>query len=372
MLGHGFRLLVGVVIAMSILTAGVSAQAANHSKSILFINPGYQDKGFWKAVTDTMRAAASHFGYQLHVVSGDRKWPLMLSRGLDAINTVNADYIVLVNEHQQAPALMKAAEERKTPYLLMLNNLTEEQEKAWGGPREKLKHWLGTITPDNEIAGYEMALSLEQHASKRRGQDNTIPLLTLAGDYKTPASISRLAGLERALADSSALIEKRRITVNWSEEEAYERTSIYLRANDVGAIWAANDNIATGAIRAIREAGKTAGKDIVVAGLNWSTAGIRAVIDGTMTLTHGGHFLAGAWSVVVIHDHNQGRDFVDIAKHLSFPMSAITRENAARYLTHFRNEDWSKINFSKFSRADNTALRDYPFNLQTILSAVEK
>lgn len=352
-----------------ILLAG-PVNASNHQKSILFVNPGHEDKGFWKAVTDTMRAAGEHLGYQIRVVNGERKWPLMTSRGLDAIKTTSADYIILVNEHQQAPILMQAAEDREIPYVLLLNSLTEDQEKALGGPREKLKNWLGTITPDNEIAGYEMALSLAQKANDLGLQDDNISLLTLAGDFKTPASISRLAGLDRALTALPSLVEMRRMTVNWSEQEAYDRTKIYLQANTVDAVWAANDNIAKGAMRAVREAGKVPGKDVVVSGLNWSTDGIRSVIDGTMTLSHGGHFLAGAWGVIVLHDYDQGMDFADISKHLSFPMSAITQDNARAYLKHFGDEDWSKIDFSNFSRAENRKLKGYSFNLKNLLRAV--
>lgn len=363
------RIVVLTVFALGLTT---SVHAANPQKTILFVNPGHEDQGFWKAVTDTMRAAAGHFGYQVEVVSGERKWPLMTSRGLDAINATSADYIILVNEHQQAPVLMKAAEKRQIPYVLLLNGLTEDQEKVLGGPREKLKYWLGTITPDNEIAGYEMAASLEKMASDLGLQDDNISLLTLAGDFKTPASMSRLAGLDRALATSPSLVEMRRLTVNWSEQEAYERTRIYLKATTIDAVWAANDNIARGAMRAMREIGKVPGKDAVVAGLNWSTEGIQSVMDASMTLTHGGHFLAGAWGIVVLHDYDSGSDFAEISKHLSFPMSAITRENAVTYLSHFREEDWSKINFSHFSRSKNKNRNNYDFNLQTLLEAVKR
>lgn len=370
MLNLGLKVCRLACLTMCVMLFAGPIEASDHQKNILFVNPGYEDRGFWKAVTDTMRAAGEHFGYQIEVVNGERKWPLMTSRGLDAIKTTSADYIILVNEHQQAPILMQAAEDREIPYVLLLNSLTKEQEAALGGPREKLKYWLGTITPDNEVAGYEMALSLAEKASDLGLQDDNISLLTLAGDFKTPASISRLAGLERALAELPSLVEVRRMTVNWSEQEAYDRTKIYLQATTIDAIWAANDNIAKGAIRAVREAGKVPGKDVVVSGLNWSSDGIRCVIDGIMTLTHGGHFLAGAWGIIVLHDYEKGQDFADISKHLSFPMSAITKDNARTYLKHFGDEDWSKINFSSFSRTENRTLREYSFNLKSLLRAV--
>lgn len=339
------------------------------SKRVLFVNPGFADKGFWKAVSDTMSAAANALGFKLEIVSGDRKWPLMVSRGLAAIEGSNPDYVILVNEHQQAPQLLEAAEARGIKTILLLNGLTAEQENSLGGPREKLTNWLGSITPDNEIAGYEMARSLLWKGEALGLDRGGLSVLTLAGDFKTPASINRLQGLDRALIEFKPLSEARRITVNWSGEEAYERTSFFLKSASVNAIWAANDPIAIGAIRALREAGRVPGRDVVVAGLNWSREAVDLVRTGEMTLTHGGHFLAGAWVMIMLYDFDHGRDFAEISPHLSFPMSAIVPDNADDYVAAFGDSDWSRIDFKHFSRAENAGRDHYPFDLTTLLAS---
>ena len=110
----------------------------------------------------------------------------------------------------------------------------------------------------------------------------------------TPASLQRLRGLDMALEQYPLLREQRRLVVNWSFEEAYRRTAEWLATGGcLDAVWAANDSIALGAIKAIEEFGKVPGKDVFVGGLNWSAEGLENVASGKMTMTHGGHFLAG-------------------------------------------------------------------------------
>ena len=69
---------------------------------------------------------------------------------------------------------------------MLLNSLTPEQRAIYGAPREQLKNWLGSLTPDNEIAGYEMAQFLGLN-TKQENNSSSIALLTLAGDNNTPA-----------------------------------------------------------------------------------------------------------------------------------------------------------------------------------------
>lgn len=342
--------------------------ASADDKEILFINPGFKDKGFWKAVSDTMREASVQFGFSLEIVSADRKWPLMVSRGLEAIQTKDPDFLVIVNEHQQAPVLLDAASKKNIPTILLLNDLTDEQKHEHGNPRQVHSNWIGTITPDNEIAGYEIAMSL---LTPKSSKGNPTRILSLAGDFKTPASISRLKGLDRAISElGGTLSESRRLTVNWSEAEAYERTLRFLASSRVGGIWAANDPIAFGAIKALQETGLEPGVDVRVSGLNWSPNAIDRVIKGEMEITHGGHFMAGAWAVVLIADYAAGVDFADVDTHIRFPMSAMNSEKASIYKEALGDSDWSKIDFAAFSRQNRPHSASFDFSLQNLLSNI--
>ncbi|WP_420547106.1 ABC transporter substrate-binding protein [Curvivirga sp.] len=351
----------------------ISSALAAERKNILFVNPGYEDKGFWKSVSETMKAASDDLGFNLEIVSANRGWPVMVSKGIAAIDHSKPDYLIIVNEQQQAPKLLQYAIDHKIPTLMLLNSLTSEQEKHFGKPREKSPYWLGSIIPDNEAAGYEMLASLLEHHNHiappaTRESGRIIPLLTLAGDINTPASIDRLRGLDRGLRKHPYFKELRRITVNWSGEEAYTRTQQLLRTKSVNAIWAANDAIAIGAIKALREVGMEPGRDACVVGLNWSMEAIDLVERGEMTLTHGGHFLAGAWSIIMLYDYDQKHDFAKISSHIKFPMTAINRENVKAYKKVFDDQDWTKINFKSFTLKHNPKRNAYPFTLSHLLN----
>lgn len=363
------RIGVAGFVLCALLAAGGAAQAA---KNVAFINPGFEDKGFWKAVSDTMREAAGQFGFDLEILSADREWPRMIENA----NSVFArdkkpDYLILVNEHQQAPDLLRRAEELGIPTILLLNSLTEEQAASYGQARRELTRWIGSLTPDNRIAGYEIGQSIFQAATQAGlADDGSISTLVLAGDFKTPASLQRLEGLDDILKGFPKATVERRLTVNWSFDLAYKRTSVWLKSGPLDAVWAANDPIALGAIQALREAGQTPGRDVMVAGLNWSPEALDLVRRGELQLTHGGHFLAGAWIMVLLHDYDQGNDFGSEATHLRFPMTAIDSANVERYIANLGNSDWSRIDFSRFSKSENSNLETYDFSIEALLAAV--
>lgn len=357
----------------------VSTLASPHqiddSTTVRFVNPGFEQAGFWRDVTNTMVAAGQQLGLSVDVSYAEREWPLMRTNAKAAINaTPAADFLVLVNEHQQAGDLLVMAERRGLTTLMMLNTLTRQQEAQFGTARETLSHWLGSLTPDNRRAGREMAESIIQTARDLRPQAESLRLLTLAGDFATPASINRLAGLDDALAQAPDVTEQRRLVVNWSYDEAYRRVDTWLQSGQAfDMVWAANDPIALGAIEAAYTHGLTAGQDYAIVGLNWSPDALSAVQDGQMTLTHGGHFLAGAWMAVLIHDYAHGHDFGTQSPHLRFPMAAIGPDVSDALFEVLSQQDWSRIDFRQFSRAHrpDTETAGYDFSIQAIEAAIQ-
>lgn len=365
-----FRLQLVVILLLMFVP---TVNAASHR--VVFINPGHADQGFWKAVTDTMSSAAKQLDFELEIHYADRQWTKMVRNAERVIaRSDKPDFLILVNEYQQGARLLALADKAGIPTLMLLNSLTQEQRDIYGAPREQLKNWLGSLTPNNEIAGYEMAQSLVHNINVRQGNNSpSIALLTLAGDNNTPASLARLRGLDRAINDFPVLQEQRRISVNWSGDEAYKRTRLWLQSGQkLGAVWAANDAIGLGAIKAISEAGLKPGIDVQVAGLNWSQDAIKHVINREMTLTHGGHFLAGAWAIVMLYDYVQGHDFNAISAEVNFPMTAINQVNAPDYLEHFGSQQWSRIHFKKFSLTHSEKLTGYQFTLTKLLQSLRE
>lgn len=354
---------------MTMPLSALAQHEVNHPDRIrvAFINPGYGDRGFWKDVRDTMQAAADQFGYDLIVFDSDRDWQKMANSAAEAFALDPApDFIIAVNEHQQGTRIVLEAERRGIPVIMLLNDLTQEQKDAYGRPRKDIKNWILTLTPDNERAGYDIATSLIDGA--RLANADKLPkkmcLLSIAGDRKTPASLERLDGLDHALSKFPILEEQRRLVANWSYDEAYRQTEAWLkRGGCVDAVWAANDNIALGAIAALKDAGRVPGKDVFVGGLNWSKDGLDAVVQGAMTLTHGGHFFAGAWVMVLLHDYISGVEILKENPEITFRMEAVTQESLPKFGDVLMTREWNRIDFSRFSLVNSSSGAEYHFGL---------
>ncbi|GAB2184392.1 ABC transporter substrate-binding protein [Roseibium sp. LAB1] len=347
------------------VVAGV-VQAADFR--VTFINPG-GETGFWGDVSRTMVAAAVDLNVELEILHANRRpygMEELLSRRLEQGEL--PDYFILVNENQAAARLMQLMEGKSSKVLFLLNKLTPKQRVDLERRNISLQGIVASIVPDNETAGYEMAQSLFAEARRRNPDAQEIRLLSLTGDTSTPAGLQRELGMLRAVADNGDVKLVHAIPVDWSEETAFARTRSVLNRTRIDVVWGANDDIAFGAQRAAVEAGLNIGTDILFAGLNWSNRGMNAVRSSELTMTHGGHFFAGAWAVVMLRDHFfrsvQGEVFVDVV----FKMSPITAENVELYLSRLGDENWDKINFARFCKS-STNRSHYDFSSAAILEA---
>ncbi len=89
---------------------------------------------------------------------------------------------------------------------------------------------------------------------------------------------------------------------------------------------------------------------------------------GDMELTHGGHFLGGAWAMVLLRDYHDGHDFViDGDPNVRFPMMAIDRNNVRSFKAALGDQQWSKIDFSAFTKGAAGQQEGYEFSLAAIL-----
>src|SRR5262245_1586095 len=128
--------------------------------------------------------------------------------------------------------------------------------------------------------------------------------------------------------------------------------------------------MALGAITALREAGYKPGADVVVGGLNWSQDGVERVLKGVMVLTHGGHFLIGAWAMVILRDHHDGRDFAEEDVRLQFPVGAVDLP-IARRVSEIGKVDWRKVDFAGLSKVRKRVVTRYHFNPAVVLGQLE-
>lgn len=139
-------------------------------------------------------------------------------------------------------------------------------------------HWVAAINFGNFESGYLSAKSLFESM----GGEGEVWILD--GTKGHAAAEGRRAGVEQALTEFP------NITVVGSEDCGWEKTKAYTSANNavtanpnLGGIWAANDNMAMGAIEALRA--KNMVGEIKVAGVNAIPDMVDAIKNGEAVAT---------------------------------------------------------------------------------------
>jgi ribose transport system substrate-binding protein len=112
-----------------------------------------------------------------------------------------------------------------------------------------------------------------------------VVIAVLEGIPSTSSNIDRMEGYKRAL-DEAGLVIAAAQTANYDRAQALTVTENILQSNsNITAIIAMNDEMALGAIEAVRSKGQVPGQDIVVAGFDAGADAKDAVQAGEMIYT---------------------------------------------------------------------------------------
>jgi ABC-type sugar transport system substrate-binding protein len=338
-----------------------------------FIDPA-DPPAFWNLVDATMRAAAAELGIDLDIRSMERSHDNAISVARDFVAAKPpVDYLVICNNLDIGGEIIKLADAAHVKMIFLNVDLDQKDWAEYGEPRTKYRDWLGSITPDHEGAGYGIATDILTEAARVKS-NRPLRILGLTGEANTPASVERVRGLKRAVDDMTKLLGPGSVELidvrylNWSAKTAEASVREFTKTGPrIDALWAANDPMALGGMAALRDAGYKPGKDVLIGGLNWNQEAVKAVLDGDMVVTYGGHFLLGAWAMVLLRDYQDGRDFAEEDVRLQIPMGAIDPPVARRF-PNIAGTDWSKVDFSRFSKTRNPEVKRYEFTQDALLA----
>lgn len=117
------------------------------------------------------------------------------------------------------------------------------------------------INLDNMIGGYKATKHLIENGHKKIGH--------ITGDMRKLSGQARLTGYKRALLNANLIYNEKYIRYgNFQEEQGYRLTKDLLEKEKITAIFAANDGMALGSIKAINEMGLKVPNDISVIGFD--------------------------------------------------------------------------------------------------------
>ena len=110
-------------------------------------------------------------------------------------------------------------------------------------------------------------------------------IVALGGIESNVPAIERKAGLQQALKANPDVKLLDMQVANWSATEALEKTNAWLTqfGDEIGGIWAANDDMALAAVEALRADGR-AGK-VPVTGIDGIQLAVEAILKGEMAGT---------------------------------------------------------------------------------------
>lgn len=339
------------------LPLAASAQPA----SVVFLNPGLSNETFWTSYTRFMQAAADELGMTLRVEYSERRADLALARARAILSAAQRpDYLVLVNEQYVAPEIMRLTRGTGVKLLLVNNGLTASQVRSIEAQPDKYAEPLGTLTANDEQAGFQM---LHQMVAQLPRDSGPVDLVAFAGVKTTPASQLREKGMRQALADFPQVRLRQVVYGGWNRQRAYEQAQQLLdRYPATRLVWSANDEMAFGAMQAFEEAGRKPGRDVVFSAVNSSPEALRARIDGRLGVLMGGHFALGGWAMVMLHDDAQGLALNrDGLREHSLPMlQSIDQAKARRWLKLLEQADYG-VDFQRYSAQGRPPGYQYPF-----------
>lgn len=355
-----------LALCVGLLCCGL-AQAA----SVVFLNPGRSDEPFWRSYADFMQAAADDLGMDLRIEFAERDNARMLRQAraiLQGPEAQRPDYLVFVNEQYAAPEILRLGQGSGVRLFTVNSTLTDEQRELTGGPRERYSNWIGSLVPNDEEAGALMAEELIRQQRRLQPQ-GTIEMLAFSGVKQTPAARFREAGLRRVLAANPDVRLRQLVYAEWDRGRAFEQASQLLpRYPRVSLIWAANDEMAFGAMRAADALGPLVRGRLHVSALNNSPEVLQARIDGRVDVLVGGHFTLGGWALVMLADYDAGLDFArygGVDQHARL-FTRLDVQQARRLLAHIRQPGYG-VRFRDFGAWGNPGFSGYRFSLAPLL-----
>jgi ribose transport system substrate-binding protein len=213
-------------------------------------------------------------------------------------------------------------------------------------PADLTPNWVTHTSPDDSVNGYLIAKALFEYM----GGEGKI--FVCQGMLGNSAATGRYNGLQKALAEYPNIVVAGDDTGNWLPDEAMTLVETWLTQHpDVKGVWCANDNMATGALKALDNAGLK-GK-VGVVGIDANTDIVEGVRDGYVVATvssngyvQGGYTLAicyAAWAglIDVAALPNEYREFATPAKLIDTP------EAAEEYLSSTPEFDFAQIFWCK-------------------------
>jgi len=310
---------------------------------------GVGDALWYEGIVEHSQAAADALNIDLkHVFAGTVRPEVLARLEEELTQTPKPDYVVFGNQRSLGTTMLEMAEEHGVNAFLYIAPISSGDHERLSGPRGKLKHWIGELIPNDEQAGFDLAQILIARARAKHVEKNEkLHLVGIAGRRSTSSAKERQKGLMRALAVNDDVELLQVVSARWQTEVAEQKFKLLKRRYPhIDIVWSANDPMALGVVRAVRDTNPVLKPSI--GGVDWIPPAIDAVEGGELVATMGGHNFDIAYVMALLRNHYDGIDFTEIAgtPSLSSRLVPLSARNVGAYQDFLKYKADGRIDYA--------------------------
>ena len=277
-MSHLKKLVFLIIIAVIVLVgcssaeeeAGCSPNCTYDDLVVGFLQTG--SEGGWRAAnTASFKETAEQLGLTLKFYDSQNDLAKQVAGFQQFIEDPEVNVIVM--SPLEVTGWDQVLEDAKTAGKIVVLS-----DRRIDGNEDKYVTFVGAdFVEEGRKAGTEMCKMLEGSESKI--------VWELQGNVGAAPAIDRGTGFRETAEECGIEVTKTQ-TANWSILEGKQVTEAWLKeTQDVQGIFGQNDEMAFGAIEALREAGLVPAKDVKIISVDATSGAFQAMLDGTLNVT---------------------------------------------------------------------------------------
>ena len=316
---------------------------------------------FWDRNVRYASAAAQDLGVKLEVINFQDD-PALLFDNVERVCQEGVNGIIFQSFGGIGEHVLRIAEQHQVPSFMINTTLGNPDFP----PRTKYQYWVGQMTPDD----FEVGATLMQQLLSTAGAAGltNFNILAIEGRPDQEASIQRRKGLEGFIKYAPRITSFTLVPGNWDPAVASELFKKYYAKNQsLNIVWCANDNMALAVADAVDELGIEG--TVFIGGVDWDPLALKAIGENRMAATSGGHFIEGAWAVILLHDYLKGLDFATEGLTFTTPMPVINKANLDSF-SYFLALNPDEMDFKDYSKVYNRKRTKYTLDLTKVAGQV--
>ena len=372
-----FTLLLLFIMSSLVLMNAIVAKAEQPKKTrILFTHPMENGLPFWDSQVAFAQSVAAALNFDLEVLyfPKDQRNRFTAANYLKQViesKKLAPDLVVTFFWLGSEESVLTMLKEKNIDIISINSDITPEQFERLGRPRERFPNWLLHLSPDDILAGNQLAAGILAQSRALRCPDKNcyVELFAITGAIGSAVSAQRVEGLKQVFEndENSKIINI--VHGNWEREFVEELTKkIFLRHAHIDAFWVASDVMTYGLFDGLAQIKQKLSKKTVIGSIDWSPETIEKIKNGEMNISLGGHFMEGGWALILYFDYLQNIDFAaETTTIIKTEMSILDKYNIDQLGPFLSSPAWSATFLQSHSKFLNPARKSYNLNPQNFI-----